>query len=864
MADLNQAKGSKPALLTSASPAAVAARRLVEQRIGAVARLVKRTERSTDPEAIHQLRVATRRASAAVEAFALWMEPGPRDRLQRRLKRIRRAAGRVRDCDVQLSSLDQIDQAAGEARKELLRRLVRWTRQQREEALARFSSTLERRSFRLRRLARQALEGAEPPADLGGRTYLDAAAPVMDAVRSEVRAAAARDLSDLAGLHALRLALKHLRYAAELFRPCLSERFQTTVHPAIGRAQDVLGAVNDAGEMVAHLERLAHRAGSRPELAAEIRALGARYAAVRDRRHREALSWWEGFTQGGALDGFEAILREPPRPAHPPVPSSGSPARATLLASGADFPATLFPSRLGAIDVGSNSIRLIVAEAAPDGTYRVLDDEKEVVRLGQGLANSGRLTRSAMDRAAGAIARMREIAEGYGVAHLRVIGTSAARDARNGADLVEIVRRGAGVEIEIISAEEEARLAFLSASRAFDIQAQPVAIVDLGGGSTEVVLSAAGIVEEVFTLKIGAVRLADRFGGAEQAAGPRYERMQRFIREALRQRIGRPPFAPQLLIGTGGTFAAAAHMHRAMSRSPGAAAVQGHELRRADILHMLDRLRKLPLRAREKFPGLAPDRADIIVPGLAIIDGLLRHMKVNRVLVHDRGIRDGLLLTMIREHLPGVRPAAPARPDALASVRRFARACRYEEAHAEHVARLALSIFDQLLAARPRLLAHADAPEARTILEASAVLHDAGYLINYARHHKHSYHLIMHADLDGLTARQVELVANIARYHRRAEPSLRHANFAKLAREDRRLVEVLAAILRIADGLDRAHTQGVRSVEVRVGGRTARFVVDAEGPAAAELWGAQRKDGLFRGAIGLNPRIEARGADATV
>jgi exopolyphosphatase / guanosine-5'-triphosphate,3'-diphosphate pyrophosphatase len=857
MADLRQAAPS----LAKDSMAAEAARALLKLRMKAVAKLVKQARDESAPRRVHQLRVATRRASAAVEAFLPWLEARSAVRLSRRLKRIRRAAGRVRQHDVHIGMLEQLAKAAPEGQERLIRRLVSWTQKDREAGAADLGRTLERRGAGLGALTRRAL--ANPDQDgAPGATFLEAARPVVDAVRSEVAAAAAGDIADLAGLHALRLALKHLRYAAELFRPCLSERFER-IMPALTRAQDVFGAVNDSGEMVRHLEDLAVQAQKKsvdketPDLTPPIRALGARYASVHDRRHREALSWWEGFVHGGALDVIDDLLPAPARDAPPVLSSNGDQAPFPLINRHVEFAGTLFPRRLAAIDVGTNSIRLIIAEASPDGTYRVLDDEKEVVRLGQGMANTGRLTDAAMQRAAAAIARMRSIAEGYGVAVLRVIGTSAAREARNGRHLVDLVRRIAGVELEVISADEEARLAFLSVSRAFDIQSAPVAVVDIGGGSTEVILSAAGVVEKVYALGLGAVRLTDRFGGPERASGDRYRRVREFVRDCIADQIGQPPMAPQTVIGTGGTFAAVASMDRARLGSAAPASIQGYDLRRSDIRHLLDRLRKS---SRDRFPGLAPDRADIIVPGMAIIDGLLRHLGVNRVLVHDRGIRDGLLLTMIREHLPGLRPLAPARPDPLASARRFARACRYEEAHAEHVARLALSMFEQLAAQGPAPWA---TPESHVILESAAVLHDVGYLINYARHHKHSYHLIMHAELDGLTPRQLELVANVARYHRRAEPAARHAGFRRLASADRDLVVRLAAILRAADGLDRTHTQAVKAVEVKVDRRRgiAHMIVDTLGSGATDLWGAERKNGLFRRAFELEPRF-ALGAPA--
>jgi exopolyphosphatase/guanosine-5'-triphosphate,3'-diphosphate pyrophosphatase len=260
-------------------------------------------------------------------------------------------------------------------------------------------------------------------------------------------------------------------------------------------------------------------------------------------------------------------------------------------------------------------------------------------------------------------------------------------------------------------------------------------------------------------------------------------------------------------------------------------------------------------------PGLSADRADIIVAGLAIVDGVLKRFGVNRVRVHEGGIRDGILLSMVSGG------AEEGKRDPMRGVRRFARACGYEAAHAKHVTALALKIFDDLagqlggqggMSVREGMRFDA---EARLLLEASSLLHDVGYLINYAQHHKHSYHLIVHADLPGLTKRQVQVVANVARYHRAAEPKMRHGTFAMLSREDRELVRGLSAILRVADGLDRTHMQSVSSVGVRAEGQIAQFNISAASEPSVDMWGAVRKSGLLKSALGMEAHFEWRGAE---
>ncbi|HVZ94189.1 MAG TPA: Ppx/GppA phosphatase family protein [Phycisphaerales bacterium] len=521
--------------------------------------------------------------------------------------------------------------------------------------------------------------------------------------------------------------------------------------------------------------------------------------------------------------------------------------------------------RLAAIDVGTNSIRLIVAEVAADGSYRILDDEKEITRLGQGLDASGRLSPEAMEKASSAVERMRGIAEGYGADVIRAIGTAAVREAKNRDEFLGLVQERAGIPIEPISAEDEARLAFLSVAHSFDLHDANVAIADVGGGSTEIVLASGGVVEQVFTVPLGAVRVAERFPGCTTGDVGALEDMDRAIKKTMKEWIRQPAFSPQYLIGTGGTFTtlAAISMHRgATGTGPDMLPFtpRGYEIQRSEVRHILDWLDQMPVRQRLRVPGLSADRAEIIVPGLAIVERAMRRLKVNTLKVHDRGIRDGLLLTMIAERMPNGSGATPGMVDRWRALKHFATACRYEEAHSNHVADLAMQLFDQIVEQSSESLEGCNDRSARDLLLAAGILHDVGYLINYSRHHKHSYHLIVHSDIAGFSHRELELIANIARYHRRAEPTLDHPTFAKLPKRDRRLVRKLSGILRIADGLDRTHTQNVAGVTVSVRDEEVVLSVGAKDNPAVDIWGAERKSGLFRRYVGLSPRFEWAGS----
>jgi exopolyphosphatase / guanosine-5'-triphosphate,3'-diphosphate pyrophosphatase len=515
------------------------------------------------------------------------------------------------------------------------------------------------------------------------------------------------------------------------------------------------------------------------------------------------------------------------------------------------------PLRLCAIDIGTNSIRCVVAEAEPGGTYRVLDEEREMTRLGHGLFQRGRLTADSMERSYAALTKMKAIADGFEVAELRVVATSAVREAGNGRAFTREVRRRCGLSVDVISAEEEAQLALLSALQQFDLVGRSVAVVDIGGGSVEVVLAAGAVVDRMYTLPLGAVRLTEAYRTADTLGRRRWKKLRRGIDRVLAEGIGDPPFYPEVMIGSGGTFTNLAGILK-VEREGTEKPIQGYAMRRAEIVHLLHRLRGTPLQMRRQTAGLNPQRADIIVAGAAVVARLARQLGTQQIVVNPGGLRSGLLLSMIAERA-APETQDPTRPkDRLDPVRAFARKCHSSERHCEHVARLAAELFDGLRGP------HELQPEGRELLIAAALLHDVGYLINHAKHHKHAYHLIQHAELPGWTSREVELVANVARYHRKAAPKKRHPNFRRLERADRRLVRKLAAILRVADGLDRTHTQRVRAVGVESGRGRIRLVLAADTDPQVERWDAERKAGLFARVFGAVPAmIWTSGANAT-
>ena len=504
-------------------------------------------------------------------------------------------------------------------------------------------------------------------------------------------------------------------------------------------------------------------------------------------------------------------------------------------------------NRLAAIDIGTNSLRLMVAEPLKGGSYRILDEERESTRLGRSLNSTGRLDPEAVERTLEALRRFKQIADGFSVTELRTIATCAVREAEDGPEFCRRALEEAGVSVEVISAEQEARFAFYSVERAFDLTGKNVVVADIGGGSTEFILASGNVIEGIYTSPLGAVRLTEIYGGGQGIVAEAFEQVVEGIDQRLKKHTRKPFAPPHLLIGSGGTFTSLAEMLM-VGRGQVGLPVRGYMVTHAEVSHLLDRLLKIPPKARRAFPGLSADRADIIVAGLAIIDRIMRRFRVNMLQVHNRGVRDGLILTMIDQSLGGVPTDSPQ--DRQAAIERFATTCGGEVEHGRQVARLAGIIHQQLTEE------FALDPRDRPLLEAAARLQDVGYLINYDKHHKHSYHLILNSRIPGFRPRELELVANVARYHRGSRPKQKHANFRQLSADDQRKVEQLAAILRLAGGLDRSHSQHVRDLTIRSNGEGLIMQVVAQSNPEVDLWGARRRAEMFEKVFGTHLAIQ--------
>ncbi len=391
--------------------------------------------------------------------------------------------------------------------------------------------------------------------------------------------------------------------------------------------------------------------------------------------------------------------------------------------------------------------------------------------------------------------------------------------------------------------------------RAFDLTGRNVIVADIGGGSTEIVFGTGNLIEAIFSTPLGAVRLTEQFGLGEGASGDDMlkgvARMEQAIADCLKKETTKPLFAPHFLVGCGGTFTTLAELLMAAKREADLP-VAGYKASHAEIRHLLDRLRKMPLRARRSMAGMTPDRADIIIAGLSIIDALMKRFRVNTLVIHTRGVRDGLVREMIDEALGGPEDDPSLRE---AAIEKLAAACSGELEHGRTVATLAGRMFEQL----------ADAfglsPDDRQLLEWAARLQDVGYVINYDQHHKHSYHLIRNSRIPGIRGHDLEIIANVARYHRGALPKRKHENFSRLTSEEQQRVQRMAGILRLAGGLDRSRSQQVKDVKVQI--EPQRIVLDvvADAEPQVDIWGAERRTELFEKVFGVPVAITWAGFD---
>lgn len=513
--------------------------------------------------------------------------------------------------------------------------------------------------------------------------------------------------------------------------------------------------------------------------------------------------------------------------------------------------------RIGIIDVGSSSVRLLVVQVGTDGSMRSLAQGRRMTRLGDGIAVNGRLADDAAAQSLDAIEAMAAQARQEGAEVVQAFATAAVREAENGGEFANAVRDRIGLELTVLSGADEARTAFSAVDAAMDLAGKDAVVFDLGGGSLQIIHSRRGVIVSSVSLKLGAVRTHRLFSGAKGMTPRRSKELAKHVDKTLKAGLERGLPKPEIVVGVGGTMTTLL----AMARGRRNESVAASEPVMADVVAALrEQIESTPLIERSKIPGLPTDRVDVILPGLVVVERLLACLGAESVVVSEIGLREGLVLRALRE------PADVKNVNqrGIEVVRQFASECAYDAAHSEHVTKLALSLYDQLGKAsedQPSLL-QVDARE-RRLLEAAGITHDVGVFVEYRAHHRHSMAMILNAEWQGWTDEDKRLVAVIARYHRKAEPAKRHAEFAALSKAERGIVRRLSAVLRVADGLDRSHTQAVRGLGIKIERGRCVIEADATGEVAADLGGAKAKSGLFEDEFGLKVRFECKSPHET-
>ena len=508
--------------------------------------------------------------------------------------------------------------------------------------------------------------------------------------------------------------------------------------------------------------------------------------------------------------------------------------------------------RYAAIDIGSNSTRMLAADVTPGVPPRILAQDRQVTRLGESVFRSGAVSEEAITLACTVLARMAEQYRKLDVVGVRAVATAAIRDTRNPAEFLERTSQAVGTPVETISGREEARLIHLGVASRWPHPHKRLLLIDIGGGSAEIVAAEDGRMREAVSKPLGALRLREMFVEADPPAPLELHRMQEYIEEkllGLAERFGPGPWDRAIA-----TSATASAVVCAVNRIPRARRDEAdrHRASAAEVRKLQAKLTLLDVAGRRKVTGIGPSRAEIIVPGTMVLRVLLETFELPSVYFSLAGVRDGIVADLAARGV-GRELSALSR-EQRREVERVSRKYAVPLAHSRKVAELAHALFTGL---HPL---HELAPNYGRLLQAAAYLHDVGHYVNDASHHKHSYYLVANSDLSGFTSRERELIANLSRYHRKAMPVAAHANLQALGAEEKRALLLLAPLLRLADNLDRRHEQRVRALECRVKDGQVEIRLEGSGDIDLERWAAERAGGAFREVYGKAlALIEVRG-----
>lgn len=498
--------------------------------------------------------------------------------------------------------------------------------------------------------------------------------------------------------------------------------------------------------------------------------------------------------------------------------------------------------RLAIIDMGSNSFRLIVVEYVPRLSFKIVDEVREVVRLSEGMADADIMSVAAMDRAARAMRIYAAFCQSSGIDEILAVGTSAIREARNRAYFLKRIMAESGIPVRVLAGEEEAYYAYLAA-----VNSTPLTdgfVLDLGGGSIEIIRVENRRLANALSLPLGAVRTTELFLKDDPVSPRDLKKLQQHMAEQYAA-IDWFRFAPGMtMVGEGGSLRLIGRLIQKEKRYP-LDTLHGYVMSLDEIDGIVDELASMTVAERYRLSGMKGDRADISLAGAVVVAEALRASGAKTMTISSQGLREGLFY---ERFLSG--GGEPLFEDVRrASALNLAHLYRFQEQHADHIARLTLEMFDQL---PPEV--HNLRPAERDLLWAAAMLHDIGVTVDYHDHHKHSAYLILNGGLPGYTHREVALIALMARYHRKGKPTV--DEFAPLLEpgDDKRLVQ-LCALLRLAEQLDRSRNGVVNDINLRVEDYHALMEISFRGDEQVALWALEHHRDVFEQAFGLKLEV---------
>ncbi|NET10716.1 MAG: Ppx/GppA family phosphatase [Merismopedia sp. SIO2A8] len=520
---------------------------------------------------------------------------------------------------------------------------------------------------------------------------------------------------------------------------------------------------------------------------------------------------------------------------------------------------------LAAIDVGTNSFHLVVVKIQPHlPAFKIIAQQKDMVRLGDRDKATKNLTPEAMQRGMDALKRYQDLANSFNAEDIIAVATSAVREAPNGSEFLQAVEDELGISIDLIAGEEEARRIYLGVLSSVEFNGQPHIMIDIGGGSTELILGDGHDPRSLSSTKVGAVRLTSEFVTTDPISKGEYNQLKAYVRGMLERSVDelkahlKPGESPQL-IGTSGTIEAIAsiHAHDVLDSLP--QTLNGYEVTLEQLDEILTKCKGLTLKQRLELPGLSERRAEIIVAGAIVLSEAMKLLGASSFVVCERSLREGVIVDWMLSHgliEDRLRYQQSVRKR---SVLHLAHKFHVDNDHEERVARLALSIFDQT-----KGVLHEWDDSHREILWAAGMLHNCGHFVRHSSHHKHSYYLIRHGGLLGYTEVEIELVANIARYHRKSPPKKKHDPYRNLPSDrHRQLVDELSAMLRIGVALDRRQIGAIKAVQCQyhVGKRQLDLCLHAAFPGDEcdlERWSLNEKKVCFEAAfsVKIKPKLE--------